>query len=193
MDAATKAVAVNNHLVLDPRSNPFENHRIHSIAHKTISSSTPFSTQSRLFSFNSLLLSSRAHKKIARGIKRHEGLYRLDYSPSLIRLYNELPAVEDPHFLNRLTSVYHLDETDVGVALFLIQYHLEKGNAHLATLTLEKLFHALKDDLEVKYAPGLVSLAVFLFPKDGKEDKAGVFLQEAKKFWQGQGKEVTLR
>jgi len=76
------------------------------------------------------------------------------------------------------------------VGLFLVQTQLEKGNIHFAVATLEKLFHALKDSLHIKFAPALVALAVVLFPRDAKEDKATALLLEAKKYWTTEGTQV---
>jgi hypothetical protein len=192
VDPATKAIALNNQLILKPYENPFENFKVHSIAHNTISSSKPFSAQSRLFSFNSLYLASRAQKSISRGIKHHERHYTLDFSPSLIQLEATLPSSDDPTFLNKLSTLYYQNDKDVAVGLFLVQTQLEKGNIHFAVATLEKLFHALKDYPHIKFAPALVALAVVLFPRDAKEDKATALLLEAKKYWATQGTQVYI-
>jgi hypothetical protein len=82
-----------------------------------------------------------------------------------------------------MESIFHRDEKDVAAALILIQRQMQKGIPHAAAATLEKLFRALKDASEVKYAPGLVSLAVRLFPQVGKEEKANTILTEAKTYW----------
>jgi signal recognition particle subunit SRP72 len=191
VDSATKAVAVNNQLVMKPNDNPFENYKIHSIAHNTLSSSNPFSTQAQLFSFNALYLASAAHKSISKGIKHHEAQYK-DFSPALIAVHSSLPPTDDPTFLPRLTSLYYRNERDVAVALLLVQTQLEKGNTHFAVATLEKLFHALKETPGVKFSPGLVALAMVLFPRDDKEDKATALLLEAKKYWSSQNTQVSM-
>ena len=192
VDASTRAIALNNQLVIEPRNNPFENYRIHSTASQAIASSKPFSVQSRLFTFNSLLLASQAHKpKTSSSIKKYLQSHPSDYSPSIIRVHSELPNPSDPMFISRLTSAYYHDEKDVGAALLLIQHHLGRGNVHIATTVLEKLFHALKDIPDTKYAPGLVSLAVLLYPKDDREDKATSLLLEAKRHWTSKGKMVS--
>jgi signal recognition particle subunit SRP72 len=192
IDSATRAIALENQLILEPRSNPFENYRIHTTAQQAILSSKPFSTQARLFSSNSLLFASQAHKSISAATTKHLQSHPLDYSASVIRIRNELPDSSDPAFVNRLTALYYQDEKDVGAALLLVQHHAAKGNTHLATSVLEKLSHALKDNHDVKYAPGLVSLAVLLYPKDDKDDKATSLLLEAKRHWQNKGSTVFL-
>ena len=85
--------------------------------------------------------------------------------------------------MNKLTTIFHQDETDVAAAVLLAQTQVQTGNIHLAAGTLEKLLHALKDKNEVKYSPGLVSLVVSLFPKVGKEEKATALLMDAKSYW----------
>jgi hypothetical protein len=72
----------------------------------------------------------------------------------------------------------------------LIQTQITNGSVYLAAATLERLLHALKDTNEVKYAPGLVSLAVSLFPKVGKEEKAAALLLDAKSYWHSKGNNV---
>lgn len=116
------------------------------------------------------------------GIKRHQKVHTQDYSASLIRLHG-LPEQSEPSFLTKLSETFHSDESDVAIALLLIQTHASKGNIQTAATTLEKLYHALKDKSEVKYAPGLVSLAMLLFPKIGKEERATIILLEAKNYW----------
>ena len=184
VDGATRAIALNNQLSIEPRANPFENHRLHAAAAHAFASSKPFLAQSQPFSANSVLLSQQAHKsKNNAEIKRHQKLYPLDYSVSSIQLYNELNGLSETAFLKKLDAMFHRDETDVAAGLMLIQVQMQKGNTQMAAATLEKLFHALKDVNEVKYAPGLVSLAVLLFPKVGKDDKATALLMEAKAYW----------
>jgi hypothetical protein len=192
VDAATRAIALNNQLAIEPRVNPFENQRLHAAAADAFSSSKPFVAQSRPFSANSLLLSSQAHKpKSAAETKKHKELYPLDYSASLIRLYDELNGQTEAVFLKKLDTIFHQDETDVCAGLMLVQAHIQRGNFHGAAVTLEKLFHALKDSNQVKYAPGTVSLAVLLFHKVGKDDKATTLLMDAKAYWRSQGISVT--
>lgn len=193
VDAATRAIALNNQLSIEPRSNPFENHRLHAAAAHAFGSSKPFLAQLRPFSANSLLLSSQAHKskKIAE-IKQHQKSYPLDYSASLIQLYDELNGQSETVFLNKLEAIFHRDETDISAGLMLVQAQMQKGNTQVAAATLEKLFHGLKDANEVKYAPGLVSLAVLLFPKVGKDDKATALLMDAKAYWGSQDNPVSL-
>ena len=85
--------------------------------------------------------------------------------------------------INKLVAAFHHDETDVAVALLLMQVQIKEGNIQGAALTLGKLFSALKEELDVKYAPGLISLALSVFPKAGMEDKAIRLLMEAKHHW----------
>jgi hypothetical protein len=174
---------LNNQLSLEPRENPFETLRLHDQSLKSFISSKPFIAQSRLFSTNSLLVSSQAYKSVNSGIKKHQEQYPLDFSSSLIRLRNELPPVSDSMFAKKLAAVVHRDETDVAAALLLIQLQCQEGNTQLGAATLERLLHALKEKLDIKYAPGLVSLAAVLLPKVEREDKATSLMMEAKEYW----------
>jgi len=186
VDSSTRAIALNNQLSIAPRANPFENHRLHSAASAAFTLSKPFLAQSVPFFANSFLLSSRAHKSIDVSHKLHH----LDYTASLIRIHLELEGTLETAVLDKMESIFHRDEKDVAAALMLIQSQMQKGIPHAAAVTLEKLFHALKDDSEVKYAPGLVSLAVRLFPQAGKEEKATTILTEAKAYWSGKDSSV---
>lgn len=174
---------MNNQLSLEQPQNPFETHRLHSEAIKSFLSSKPFAAQSRLFSINSLLISSQAYKSVNSGIKTHQEQYPLDFSASLIGIQKHLPPVTDAGFLKKLSAVFHRDETDVAAALLLIQYQWKEGSTQLAASTLEKLLHALKEKLDIKYAPGLVGLAAVLLPKVEREDKATSLMMEAKEYW----------
>lgn len=118
-------------------------------------------------------------------------MYPFDYSVSSIQLYLELDGLSETALLKKLDAVFHRDETDVAVGLMLVQVQMQKGNIQMAAATLEKLLHALKDVNEIKYSPGLVSLAVLLFPKVGKDDKATAFLMDAKTYWNSKGNLVS--
>jgi len=186
VDSSTHAIALNNQLSIAARANPFENHRLHSAAAAAFTSSKPFLVQSGPFFANSFLLASRAHKSIDRSHKLHP----LDYAASSIRIHHELDGVLETAVLHKMESIFHRDETDVAAALLLIQTQMQNGIPHAAAATLEKLFHALKDTSEVKYAPGLVSLAVLLFPQVGKEERATTLLMEAKTYWSSKDNSV---
>lgn len=94
-------------------------------------------------------------------------------------------------FLNKLDAIFHRDETDVSAGLMLVQVQMQRGNTQIAAAILEKLVHALKDENAVKYSPGLVSLAVLLFPKVGKDDKATALLMDAKAYWSANENSVS--
>jgi len=153
--------------------------------------SKPFSTQSRPFSINALLLSMLAHKSnISSSIKQHSQSFPLDYSASLVQLFKELESVPENASLSKLESIFYRNEADVGAGFMLIQTQLQNGNTHAAAGTLEKIFHALRGADHVRYAPGLISLALLLFSKIGKEEKATSLLMDAKNYWTKQGSSV---
>ena len=192
VDAATRAVAMNNQLALQSSSNPFYNHRISEAISKDLLSSKPFSAQSRPFSVNNIILANGAYKSnIPAEIKRHRQRFPLDYSVSLIRVYNDLKGDNPSVAMNKLVAIFHKDETDVAVALMLIQTQIKENNVQSAAQTLGKLFSALKEEGDVKYAPGLISLALSLFPKVGMEERAIRLLMEAKNHWTS--KETSVR
>ena len=112
-------------------------------------------------------------------------MYPLDYSVSSIQLYNELNGESDAAFLNKLDAAFHRDETNLCAGFMLVQVQIQKGNIQAAVITLEKLLHALKGENDVKYVPGLVCLAVSLFRRVGKEERATALLIEAKAYWSG--------
>jgi Flp pilus assembly protein TadD len=94
-------------------------------------------------------------------------------------------------FAKKLAAIVHRDETDVAAALLLIQLQCQEGNTQLAAATLERLLHALKEKLDIKYAPGLVSLAAVLLPKVEREDKATSLMMEAKEYWSNKKNAVS--
>ena len=171
------------------RANPFENHRLHSAAITAFTASKPFLAQSGPFSATALLLASQVHKSIDGSHKIHP----LDYRASLIRIHHELEGVPESAVLNKMESIFHRDGKDVAAALLLIQIQMQKGSTHAAAVTLEKLFQALRDTGEVKYAPGLVSLAGLLFPQVGKEEKATTLLMDAKTYWSSKETSVCVK
>jgi hypothetical protein len=168
-----------NQLVLEPSENPFENLRTIAAAAPSFKASKPFLSQLRPFNANVALVENRT-KKVAKKQK----LDPLDCAAATSRLYTELEGATD--VVPKLSSIFHCDESDIVAGLLLLQLHIQAGNQQEGSAVLEKLMHASKD-LEVKYAPGLVSLAVLLFP----EEKSTPLLLDAKAYWDKQASSVV--
>jgi len=169
---------MNNQLVLEQSKNPFENLRILCAAAHSFTPSKPFLAQSRPFNANMTLVES-----IAKKAAKKQKLDPLDCTTATSRLYMELEGATD--VLAKLSSIFHRDESNIAVGLLLAQLHAQAGNRQEVAGVLERLIHASKD-LEVKYAPGLVSLAVSLFP----EERSTPLLQNAKTYWDKQSSSV---
>jgi len=178
VDAVTRAIAMNNQLVLEPSENPFTNHRILSSAAYSFTPSKPFLAQLRPFNANMALVEGIAKKPA-----KKQKLDSLDCATAISRLYMELEGATD--VLAKLLSIFHRDESNVAVGLLLVQLHTQAGNRQDAAAILERLIHASKD-LAVKYAPGLVSLAVSLLP----EERSTLLLLHAKTYWDEQTSSV---
>jgi len=178
VDAVTRAIAMNNQLVLEPSENPFTNLRILSAAAHSFTPSKPFLAQLRPFNANMALAESIAKKPA-----KKQKLDSLDCATATSRLYMELEDATD--VLAKLLSIFHRDESNVAVGLLLVQWHTQAGNRQDAAAILERLIHASKD-LGVKYVPGLVSLAVSLLP----EEASTPLLLDAKRYWDKQTSSV---
>lgn len=164
---------MNNQLVLEPSPNPYENLRILTAASRSITASKPFLAQLRPFNANMALVESNTKKT------KKTKSDPLDCAATIARLAGELEGTTD--VVAKLTSIFQRDEGNVAVGLLLVQVHSQAGSRQDASAVLERLLHASKD-AEVKYAPGLVSLAMLLLP----EQKSTPLLLDAKTYWDKQ-------
>jgi hypothetical protein len=165
---------MNNQLVLEPSQNPYENLRILTAASRFFTASKPFLAQLRPFNANMALVEAST-KKAAKKTKSNP----LDCAATIARLAAELEGATD--VLAKLTSIFQRDVGSVATGLLLVQVHSQAGNRQDASAVLERLLHASKE-AEVKYAPGLVSLAILLLP----EEKSTPLLLDAKTYWDTQ-------
>jgi hypothetical protein len=170
----TRAITMNNQLVLEPSQNPYENLRILTAASRFFTASKPFLAQLRPFNANMALVEAST-KKAAKKTKSNP----LDCAATIARLAAELEGATD--VLAKLTSIFQRDVGSVATGLLLVQVHSQAGNRQDASAVLERLLHASKE-AEVKYAPGLVSLAILLLP----EEKSTPLLLDAKTYWDKQ-------
>jgi len=174
VDAFTRAITMNNQLILEPSQNPYENLRILTAASRSFTASKPFLAQLRPFNANMALVEASA-KKAAKRTKSNP----LDCAGAIARLSAELEGATD--VVAKLTSIFQRDQGSIAAGLLLVQVHAQAGNRQDASAVLERLLHALKE-ADVKYAPALVSLAILLLP----EEKSTPLLLDAKAYWDKQ-------
>jgi signal recognition particle subunit SRP72 len=92
----------------------------------------------------------------------------------------------DAASLKQLTQLLEKRPDDVGLLLTVVQLHLRNDNVSAAISLLEAFSKRLEEvgsyD-EIRFAPGLVALAVQLYRSQGRKAAVGDLLERAAKFW----------
>lgn len=196
-DAATKAVAQNNSLALKPDTNPY-------IAQKVIQSVPKIAGNDRLFEYQSSVL--RRNKFIIElqcqkfsGVERLTSKILSGDSPSPVStdkaalgVLHAAAAAELQTGKEALRTILPLLESrpyDVGLLLTIIQLYVQTQNPGPALTLLEAFFKRLEtattpDRADVRFAPGLVALAVTLYRLQGRHTAVRSELAKAAAHWE---------
>ena len=195
-DSSTRTIAQSN--ISNTSSNPYE-------AQKLLKSVPAVAGNDRLFEFQSSVL--KRNKYITElqaqkfdGVQRaaERGLPK-DGPPSSatdkvqLGVLNAFGAAElspDKEALRRILPLLETRPNDVGLLLTIIQLYIQLQNPAPALTLLEAFFKRLEsatvhDYADVRYAPGLVALAVALYRLQGRQSAVRSELAKAVAHWQG--------
>ncbi|KAB5563084.1 hypothetical protein GE09DRAFT_996480 [Coniochaeta sp. 2T2.1] len=196
-DAATKAVAQNNALVLQPQTNPY-------ITQKLVQAVPKIAGNDRLFEYQSTVL--RRNKYIIElqcqkfpGVKKTTGHIIAVESSSPVSTDKaalgvihaaakaELQTGKDA--LRRILPMLESRPDDVGLLLTIIQLYIQTEQPGKALALLEAFFKRLEaattpDRADVRFAPGLVALAVSLYRLQGRQTAIRAELARAAAHWE---------
>ena len=94
----------------------------------------------------------------------------------------------DKSSIKTLLALLEKRDNDVGLVLTIVQLYVAAHNPAAATTTLEALFRHLEASkepaqLDVRYAPGLVSLIVNLYRLQGRKGPIKTQLGDAAQYW----------
>lgn len=190
-------IARNNRTVIEaPNENPYMVQR--KVASWVISEKNAklFKYQADILAHNVNVVDLAAHK--TRGVaERTDKLLRSTFSPSATFSLTSAAAAnaaaetigkQGKEVLRKLADLSQKRPHDVGLALTIVQYRTEQGQNGAALAALQALLDRLDraDDENVKdvrFSPGIVSLAVALMRAEGRHNSAKNELTKAAQHW----------
>jgi signal recognition particle subunit SRP72 len=196
-DPDVNVIARNNRTVIEaPTENPYMVQR--KVASWVISEKNAklFKYQSDILAHNVNVVDLAAHK--TRGVAdRTERLLRSTTLPSTssslisaaaANAAAETSGKQGKELVRKLADLSQKRPHDVGLALTIVQFRTEQGQNGAALAALEALLNRLdKTDDEnakdVRFSPGLVSLAVTLMRAEGRHNSAKSELTKAAQHW----------
>ncbi|KAK3685990.1 hypothetical protein B0T22DRAFT_466995 [Podospora appendiculata] len=199
-DASTKAIAQSNILVLQAETNPFMAQRLAQAMPEIVGNDRLFGYQTSIFKRNKYIIDLQA-QKFAGVERKTSALLAQDPVPSISSTKCELGVLNAAAACQLQTGKDALKQTlpllekrpnDVGLLLTIIQLYLQLQNPTPALYLLEAFFKRLEvantpDHADVRFAPGLVALAVALYHKQGRHGAARTELAKAAAHWQQRG------
>ncbi|KAK0626663.1 hypothetical protein B0T14DRAFT_111939 [Immersiella caudata] len=199
-DESTKVVAKVNTLILEAGGNPF-------LTHRAFESLPVASGNDRLFGYQA---SALRHNKFAIDLKAQKftGVHKTttnimdgesdspvtaaktDLGVLNAAAISQLQTGKDA--LRRILPLLERRPNDLGILLTIIQLYIQLKNPGPALNLLETFFKRLEtattaDYADVRFAPGLVALAVALYRQQGQYAAIRRELAKAAAHWQGKG------
>jgi signal recognition particle subunit SRP72 len=195
-DAATKAVAQNNAMVLEPQDNPYVAQKIIQAVPKIAGNDRLFYYQSSVLRRNKYAIELQAQKfggvkKTTANIISGDGS-AVSTEKATLGVLHAAAAAQLQTGKDALKSILPLLEKrpeDLGLLLTVIQLHLQLQNPAQALNLLEAFFKRLEtaatsDQADVRFAPGLVALAVSLYKLQGRHTAVRAELAKAAAHWE---------
>ena len=192
---------INKLAVHNPPLNPFLAHKIFHESPSIPTSDQPFTFQKTLMEQNELTLDlmSFKFKGLKKSTVRRAGE---NSSPSTSPIINNLSIARAAAYAQNqlgklgLQSILPLLETnpkDVGLLATVVQLYILTKNHGAAIRVMETFLKRLEEsqastDLDVRYAPGLVAMAVSLFMTEGRKSHIRTELAKAASYWRHRSK-----
>ena len=196
-DPDLNLVLRNNHLSLEEQpQNPYLLQR--KVASRSNSKDAKlFNYQSDILNRNTLVVDLKANK-VDGIVRRTEKAIKAAKQPSLhpsLGSLSVLNAAAEAHhetgkaLIRSLQTLLKKRPNDVGLALTLVQLHIQQGSKGAAVSQLHSFLRELEDSeddelKDVRFGPGLVALNVSLMRSQGSETSAKMELKYALKHWQ---------
>lgn len=196
-DDSTKLVAQSNSLVLQADRNPYMAHRMSNSLPKITGNDRLFESQSSVLRRNKYVLDLQVQK--FSGVEKSTSkILSRDPVPAVSSHKCDLGVLEaaaaselktGQEALRRLLTLLESRPDDVGLLLTIIQLYVQLQNPVPAINLLEAFFKRLEaattaDHADVRFAPGLVALAVSLYRTQGRSSAVRNELAKAAAHWQ---------
>ncbi|KAK2755044.1 Signal recognition particle core component [Arachnomyces sp. PD_36] len=198
-ELSTKKIAQNNLLLVQNQSNPY-------LLHKQFHD-TPQSTDSdKLFDYQERALDGNSHS-IDLLVRKYDGVARLtaktlSESPApttsakvnMLSVFNAAAHAREEIGKPGLKKILPLLEKrpqDVGLVLTIIQLYVTAGDLSSAISTLESFLKQVESsdspsDQDVRFNPGLISVLIALYKKQGRKTHIKTELSKAASHWRNQ-------
>jgi signal recognition particle subunit SRP72 len=196
-DSATKVVARANALVLKAESNPYITHRLAESLSESKGNDRLFEYQASVLRRNKYVLDLQVQKfpgvqKSTSRILSKEPIPAISSSKCDLGILGAAAACQLQTGREALRNILPLLETrpdDVGLLLTVIQLYVQLQNPGQAINLLEAFLKRLEtattpDHADVRFAPGLVALAVSLYRTQGRHSAIRSELAKAAAHWQ---------
>lgn len=199
-DASTKKIAQNNVLISQHGNiNPYQLHKLFHDAPEPRDGD-------KLFKFQSSALDGNSHA-LDLQVQKSDGVIRsttkalaqrpypsVDPDVNILSTYNAAARVQDKtshQAIRELRTLLARRPKDIGLVLTIVQLYVGQGNTTSAINALENTIHLLEEsiseaDEEVRYNPGLVSVLIALYQREGRKTHIKAELAKAASYWRQQ-------
>ncbi|KAK4229826.1 hypothetical protein QBC38DRAFT_534796 [Podospora fimiseda] len=196
-ESSTNVVAQANALILQGETNPFMAQRLAQSLPQIKGNDRLFGYQNSALMRNKYTIELQAQKfeAVSKAAARN---YSKDQAPKISSLSCDLgslgaaavsQAKTGKEALNKILPLLEKRPNDVGLLLTIIQLYIQLNNPTQALRLLEAFFKRLEaaatpDYSDVRFAPGLVALAVSLYRTQGRHSALRNELSKAAAHWQ---------
>ncbi|KAI7976132.1 hypothetical protein EIK77_008150 [Talaromyces pinophilus] len=202
-EKSTTRIAQNNILITQHlNTNPYILHKQFHNAPEPEGSDTFFKFQSDTLEANSHTLDLQVQKYDGVIRSTTKALAQRPYPSTepydnLLSIYNAAARVRgetNQKAIQDLRSLLDRRPKDIGLVLTIVQLYAGVGNTTSAINVLESSLRALEEsisesDQAVRYNPGLVSVLVALYQREGRKSHVKAELAKAASFWRQQSSE----
>ncbi|KAL6900276.1 signal recognition particle subunit [Trichoderma evansii] len=190
-------ITQNNHFALEEAGNPFVRQRKAESLMASAAQSDLFSYQSNILKRNNLVIDLGAFKTqgVAERTEKILSQARLPSANPQINISSVINAaahtqgLDSKEALRKLQALAAKRPNDVGIVLAIVQLQIREQQSGAALTTLTSFLSRLEtsedvDEIDTRYSPGIVALAVSLMRSQQRESSAKAELVKAAQWWQ---------
>ncbi|KAJ5927301.1 hypothetical protein N7516_009074 [Penicillium verrucosum] len=192
-ELSTKKIARNNVVLARPTAvNPY-------ILYKALHDTPDATNNDRLFEFQDRDLVGNSHAADLL-VQKYDGIIRstakaqskrpspsTDAITNLLSVYNAAAHAQGetgPKALKQIVPLLERRPTDIGLLLTVVQLYVSSGNTTSAITAMERTLHSLEGSNEsVRFNPGLLSVLVSLYQREGRLVQIRTTLAQAASYW----------
>ncbi|KAJ5515181.1 hypothetical protein N7527_006741 [Penicillium freii] len=192
-ELSTKKIARNNIVLARPTAvNPY-------ILYKALHDTPDATNNDRLFEFQDRDLLGNSHAADLL-VQKYDGIIRstakaqskrpspsTDAIANLLSVYNAAAHAQGetgPKALRKIVPLLERRPTDIGLLLTVVQLYVSSGNTTSAITAMERTLHSLEGSNEsVRFNPGLLSVLVSLYQREGRLVQIRTTLAQAASYW----------